>query len=145
MIIELNILAIPKQSVRQGLTRTGTTIFYQDTKYSKYKKEIILQTRAQLAVGFSPFLGPLEVSVMYIFPPLKSFKKKDLEYIENGGHIIKLTKPDVTDNLNKALFDSLEGLLYDNDSRIAKFSSLKVYGTKAKIILNINPIENIYI
>lgn len=146
MILIFNILALPKQSVRQGINKhTGEVVFYQNSKYGKYNRELIKQAKEHLPIGFIPFSGPLEAHVTYVFPPLKGMSKKDKEYLEQGGFILKDTKPDVTDNLNKGLFDAMEKLLYENDSRIALFHSRKVYGKEPKIILKIEKIQSKYV
>lgn len=145
MIFDFDILAIPKQSVRQGMSRSGKVIFYQDNKYAKYSKELTKQLKSQLPVGFLPFSGPLDIAVTYIFPPLKSFRKADREHIESGGHILKTTKPDVIDNLNKAFFDAMEGILYNNDSEISVFAARKMYGKRPRIIIRVEQLTTKYI
>ena len=41
----------------------------------------------------------------------------------------KTTKPDLQDNLNKAFFDSLEGLVYEQDQNIVEINRMsKFYG-----------------
>jgi Holliday junction resolvase RusA-like endonuclease len=39
----------------------------------------------------------------------------------------KTTKPDLQDNLNKAFFDALEGLIYEQDQNIVEIKSMRKY------------------
>lgn len=145
MLLEFNLQPIPKQSVRQGRSQSGKVIFYQDSKYKKYAKSLLEEFKTQVPPGFLPFSGPLEVVITYIFPVLSSMSKKDKDLISSGGYILKTTKPDIIDNLNKAFFDTFEKVLYNNDSQISAFSARKLYGQAPKIILNIQEIPNRYI
>ena len=50
----------------------------------------------------------------------------------------KTTKPDITDNLAKMLFDCLEGIVYINDSQICEMYDVKkIYGFQPGIYLTI--------
>ena len=140
IIFELDIQAIPKQSVRQG-----RGVFYQDIKYLKYSRAIVKEVKNSLPDDFEILDGYLKVTVVYVFSPLKGMSKKDKEYLENGGYIYKNTRPDVTDNLNKGLFDALQEVVYVDDSRISEITASKVFGKKAKIILKIEQLNSKYI
>ena len=39
----------------------------------------------------------------------------------------KVTKPDLQDNLNKAFFDALEGLLYEQDQNIVEIKNMSKF------------------
>jgi Holliday junction resolvase RusA-like endonuclease len=48
----------------------------------------------------------------------------------------KHTKPDLHDNLNKALFDALEGIVWERDQNVVAMDDVKkYYATTNKIIL----------
>lgn len=140
MIFELDLKAIPKQSVRQG-----KGFFYQDTKYLVYSKKIISEIRKTIPPDFTLLDGYIKAKVIYIFEPLKGISKRDKEFLLEGGFIYKNTQPDVTDNLNKGLFDALQGVLYTNDSRVCEITASKVFGLKNKIILEIEVLNSKYI
>ncbi|MBW6484393.1 MAG: RusA family crossover junction endodeoxyribonuclease, partial [Vicingaceae bacterium] len=55
--------------------------------------------------------------------------------VENGIRIYKSTKPDLPDNLQKLVCDSLAGIVYTNDSRIVYMEVEKYYGTIPKTML----------
>lgn len=122
----------PKQSVRSRVIQSNGRSFahhYQTKEVKDEERSIKMIIREQLPKGFVCHTGPVSVSyIVFQFPPLKSMKKSDMYNINNGGAIPKTTKPDLTDNLMKGLFDAMEGLVYTNDSLIYRIgSSCKVY------------------
>jgi Holliday junction resolvase RusA-like endonuclease len=142
--MKLIIIGIPKskQSARfRAITSkaTGKTFVtsYQKKEVVENEKNIAFDVKSQLPMGFIPFDEAIGVKILYVFPLLSSFNKKQKEIIDANGIIYKDTKPDLTDNLNKGLFDACEGILYTNDSRICKVESTKIYGTKPRIELEI--------
>ena len=132
-----DIAPTPKQSVRFAGGQA-----YQKASVVKIGKAITLLAKQQLPKGFEPFKDcALKAEVIYVFAHNKSISKRELQAIlegeQTGNYVRKFTKPDVTDNLNKLLFDALEGLIYANDSQISELHAIKVYGSKSKIILKI--------
>jgi len=145
-----------KQSVRANPVygRDGNPVVYTDERSGRKRvliryhqpKEITDQENniramaiGQLPAGFKPFDGPVIVCRLdFIFPPLKSFPKIKLMNIASGSVEYKTTKPDLLDNLSKGFFDSLEGILYLNDSQICEtISTRKIYGMTPGISLEI--------
>lgn len=57
----------------------------------------------------------------------------------NASDIVyKVTKPDLHDNLNKALFDAFEGLVWERDQNVVAMDDVKkYYGKEDAIIINI--------
>lgn len=54
------------------------------------------------------------------------------------GIVYKHTKPDLHDNLNKALFDALEGIVWERDQNIVAMDNVrKYYASEDAIIINI--------
>ena len=54
--------------------------------------------------------------------------------IEAGEIVYKATKPDLTDNLNKGVFDALQGIIYANDSQIISMDNVKkIYGLLPRV------------
>ena len=138
MKIELKILGTPqpKQSARFRVQKFGNKSFvksYQKKEVVENERNFAYDAKSQLPENFKPFSGPLKVSVVYIFPVLKSFPRWKLNLINQGIKIHKETKPDLTDNLNKGVFDALEGIVYLNDSQICKIEAEKIYGNQPRI------------
>lgn len=129
----------PKQSVRSTITtdKVGRLKIrhHQTEKVQANEKAISLQARVQLPKGFAAFTGPVAVTKLhYYFKPQKHWPKYKLEELKAGKIFYKNTKPDVTDNLAKPLFDALEGLIFINDSQICKMDNVaKMYGLEPRI------------
>lgn len=135
----------PKQSVRSRVVQSGGKTFahhYQTKAVKDEERSIKMIIREQLPKGFVCHAGPVEVvQIVFAFPPLKSMRKAEKQKIESGGMVPKTTKPDLTDNLMKGLFDAMQGLVYTNDSLVFKVGSIrKVYannpGTGLEIVLH---------
>jgi Holliday junction resolvase RusA-like endonuclease len=130
--IEIPIKPVPHQSVR--VTRSGRT--YQPKRIIDYKKQVQEAVQGQLPGGFSCIKAdtPIHITRLhYVFEYPKSFsKKKRNEDIMHFKH----TKPDLHDNLNKALFDALEGIVWERDQNVVAMDDVKkYYATTNKIIL----------
>lgn len=124
----------PKQSVRSRIINAGEKSFvahYQTKAVKDTERNIRAIVISQLPKGFIPFSKGINITKLhYSFPPLKSFSKKILARINSGEEIIKTTKPDLTDNLNKGVFDALQGLIYLNDSQICGLNNCKKFYSK---------------
>ena len=134
---------MPKQSVKirafkdkQGNARATT---YQPKKYKDRENDYIKQIKAQLPKDFDMFTQEVVVEQMtFIFPPLKSFSKKKMKFIEEGGIVPKTTKPDLPDNLKKLPLDAMSGLVFKDDSLIWKEClTEKIYGLGGCIIIRL--------
>ncbi|MCO5250748.1 MAG: RusA family crossover junction endodeoxyribonuclease [Candidatus Kapabacteria bacterium] len=130
----------PKQSVR--FTKSG--IKYQTKEVIQNADNIRSQIVTQLPPSFKIIDSPVKVATVYIFPPLKSFTKKMKKYIENGGLIIKSTKPDL-DNLEKAINDAMQGVVIVNDALISRVVKGRYYGMTPKVIISITEITDIFV
>lgn len=116
----------------------GKVVSYQKSSIIKKENDLGISAKEQLPKDFKILDEPIGASILYVFPMLSSFSKKDREFVKNGGIIYKDTKPDLHDNLNKALFDALEGIVYTNDSRVCKLKETqKIYGINPRIELTI--------
>lgn len=148
-MIEVVILGepTPKQSVRSRVVKSKSVKnyvhHYQSNKIKDKEKSIAEVVSLQVGDDFKPYDCCLRADVEYIFSLPKSATKEEREAINNGYMVYKTTKPDVTDNLNKGLFDALEGVLYTNDSRISVICASKYYGLQPKTILILTPIYKI--
>ena len=139
----------PKQSARfrSITTKSGKSFIhsYQTKDVIQNEKTIKSVVIEQLPREFVVHQGPIIVcKLMFLFSPIKSLKKKEHKLIELGVLLPKTTKPDLTDNLSKGLFDALEGLVYVNDSQICEVqNSVKGYSNNPGIYLELELHENI--
>jgi len=91
----------------------------------------------QLPRDFIKWDGAIRVNRLeYFFPPLKAFSNVMLAVIDKFVSY-KATKPDI-DNVQKLLWDSLQDVVFTNDSRIVEMNQVrKRYSTKPRIELEL--------
>lgn len=94
--------------------------------------------QAQKIPGMTPLSGKLVINyLVYVFPLPKSLDKLKPE-IASGRIIFKPTKPDLPDNLNKAVFDAMKGIIIEDDSKIIAIrNTAKIYGLQPATHLHI--------
>jgi len=140
MILKFRIDGVPiaKQSFRK--TRSGHC--YQKKEIIDREKEIKRQVLKQLPEGFEPSTSGIIINYLtFVFPPTKSIMKGKNKNTDLSGILFKNTKPDL-DNLEKLLFDALQGVVYVNDSQIYKKKYIsKIYGLTPGIELEIEVLE----
>ena len=136
LILEVNIEPIPQQSAR--FMRFGNKIrSFQPKKVVDYKKEVRKQILAQLPKDFKLYRNTLSVGVDYMLKTVTALRKKELEFIKNGGIFYRGQRPDI-DNLTKALFDCLTGIVWNDDAQVADYHAKKYYSKEdGKIIISI--------
>ena len=125
---ELNLRPLAHQSVRIG--RGG--IKYKPKKVLDYQEYVRTLIENQLPKNFNiiPAGCPIKVNYIeyvYAYPKTMAKKRRILK-------APKVTKPDLQDNLNKAFFDALEGLIYEQDQNIVEINNMaKYYALEDKI------------
>ena len=124
---DIYVKPLAHQSFRIG--RNG--IRYKPKKIVDYQRNIKALIVEQLPKDFDIITSGSEIKVNYIeyiYSYPKSFSKK------KRVKTFKTTKPDLQDNLNKAFFDSLEGLVYEQDQNIVEINRMsKFYGETDQI------------
>lgn len=140
----------PKQSfkfaIRENKEKTKRFVSkYQTKEIITTQNNIALSVKTQLPPNFKPFDCPLVVTLVFVFPPLKSWSKREMEAFKQSeankaGMKYKDSKPDI-DALQKLFFDSLEGIVYTNDSRVCELYVKKIYGQVPRIEATFLPIE----
>jgi len=128
--LSFEILGIPfaKQSFR--FTKAG--LRYQPAEIRAKQDNVRVQIINQLPKGFKPFTKKVEVlAITFVFPPIVKLNKHEMDLInKQKAYIDKTTKPDLTDNLMKGIFDAMEGIVYVNDGLICKVEyCAKVFGS----------------
>lgn len=131
MKIRFDITPQPKQSAK-FYNRGGKICSFQPKEKIEYKNFLRLQAIAANEKEHFYTEKPIIVkSLVFSFPWLSTTRKKDKE----RGFAPKATKPDI-DNLMKALWDSIEGVFFLNDSQIYKIVNMeKIYSEKGYIEL----------
>lgn len=100
-----------------------------------YKKTISRKIIKQLDDNFKPCEGEVSIKLqLNIVPPISWSKKKRLYAIQ--GRLKPISKPD-NDNTEKTLYDSLNGVLWLDDSQITENYTRKDYSTNESSIIEI--------
>lgn len=102
-----------------AFTPTKTRQAEQDIRYWLHKENA------------PKFLGPLRVSMRFVFERPKSVKES-----KRPHHI---TKPDL-DNLIKTFGDAANGILWHDDSQICELKAIKCYGKMPMLTITVEPV-----
>lgn len=103
---------VSKGRPRFGKAKNGNIVAYTPFKTRKYEQEV--KTLFQLAMFSKPMLeGAVKVTITAFF---KSKKK-------TGWHT---SRPDL-DNIVKAILDSMNGIVVEDDSAVAQIVAFKKY------------------
>ena len=103
---------VSKGRPRFGKAKNGNMVAYTPFKTRKYEQEV--KTLFQLAMFSKPMLeGAVKVTITAIF----NSKKK------TGWHT---SRPDL-DNIVKAILDSMNGIVVEDDSAVAQIVAFKKY------------------
>lgn len=149
MMLTFNLPGIPiaKQSFRfKTIKKADGKSFvskYQTSEIVQNQKALTLMILSQIKRPFNPFTCPLSVFITFVFPPLKSWNKQQMEQFKAGVMFYKDTAPDI-DNCTKQVLDAMADVVYVNDSRIVKLSVSKIYGKEPKTIVEIGPVLDLY-
>ena len=120
------------------ITGKGRPRFNSKTKhaYTPAKTAKVEKTLATLAIqqmnGMAPLVGPLQVQVEAFFEPPKS-RSKTKRNAMMGSYVTK--KPDA-DNIAK-LIDSLNGIVFHDDSQVAQLLVTKKYAEQEKLVIKV--------
>ena len=138
----MTITILGKPFAKQSFRFTKSGHKYQKKEVVEKEKSIQWQIISQLPKDFQPYTKGVKITrLLYVFPPLKSFPQKTIKAIENGNLVYKTTKPDLTDNLNKGLFDAMQGIVFNNDSQVCEIKNMiKCYGLKPRIEIELEEI-----
>lgn len=138
--MEIISFKIPGVVVAQGRPRAssmgGKVRMYDPPKSREYKKYV--KDVAQYYAPTMPLEGPLSMRIVICREYLKSFTKKQRFQAEDGA-LMPITKPDI-DNTAKSIMDSLNGLIYKDDSQIVELVLLKKYAEESCAYVEINTI-----
>lgn len=128
---------IPHQSVRT--TKKGN--YYVPSKIHDFKKRVTYETMEQFK-NQTILKGPLLFKADYAFPILESMPKKIKNIILSGGIYLKITKPDVTDNTQKAFIDAVSKCIMAGDQEISVCIVRKFYAKEPYIKATFTELEN---
>lgn len=127
MHITFQVEGTPVGKGRPKFARRGNFVStYTPTKTRDY--EDLIKVAAKQAMGDTEPLKTAVAAYIYITVPIpQSYPKKRFKACLEGLER-PCKKPDI-DNIIKAYLDSMNGIVYDDDTQVVSLHSKKVYGT----------------
>lgn len=138
MQIEFTITGDPQGQGRPRFARQGKFVHTYDPPKSREYKAKVAQSFQQAYMG-KPLTKPVKITIRAVFGVPKSYSKARAKACLEGREW-PTKKPD-TDNIEKGVYDALNGLAYEDDKQIVQASVYKVYGPQAKVVVSIEEIE----
>lgn len=119
----------PRQRHRVVIPKVGkpfaTSYTPENDPVQGWKKLIQKEAQLRMAQHIGLFVGPVLVDIVFFLPrPQYMMTKKYPD-----GRIYHASRGDA-DNLEKAVFDALNKLVYDDDGQICDHRSVKYYAEK---------------
>lgn len=126
---------ILEKAVGKGRPRfnTITKTMYTPPATRTFEEKARLSFINKYNIVTDPSYEPFKVKITAIIRPPKSTSKKMTNEL-NGKPYTK--KPDV-DNIAKCILDSLNGLVYKDDSQVTELIIKKEYGIESKVIVEL--------
>ena len=126
-----------KERPRQGRTRTGDRVFYTPKQTKAYEQ--LVETCGALAMRGRPLLEcAVEVKLFIGVSVPASWSKADrVAALEE--RILPKVKPDV-DNVEKAICDGLNGVVWKDDAQVTDVVKCKRYAAKPGVAVWIRPV-----
>ncbi len=133
---------VPGEPVGKGrprATRVGKGVrLYTPPKTVAYEKRVAICGRAAM-YGRPPLPGALAVGLEIYLPIPASWPRKRQE-MALRAEILPTGKPDV-DNVEKAIFDALNGICWRDDTQVVDVIKTKRYGGIPRVHVEIRPVE----
>lgn len=126
----------PMSQLRPRFTYKGYVHAYDPPKVARYKRMLNgIAAKKMAERGKKPLTGPLEVRMIFYRPIQTSLSKK--EHAKRAiGEQLPDVKPD-TDNYVKAMWDAMNGVVWEDDKQITDFSAKKRYSEHPRIELEV--------
>lgn len=136
------VFIVPGQPQGKGRPRVGKVgthaRMYTPAKTAAY--EGLIAHAAQQAMAGQPLIeGPVAVTLdIRCQVPASWSKKKQAEALI--GKVLPTTKPDI-DNVEKAVFDGLNGVAWRDDVQVVQVTKRKRYAPLPGVYVEITPVE----
>ena len=128
---EIKERAIGKERPRYSVI---THRMYTPTKTSSFEEKVQWAFKSKYNIQTEPSSKAFKAKIIAVFKPAESLSKKKNEELLFK---IKYTKKPDADNIAKAILDSLNGLVYKDDSQVSALLVLKDYGIENKVIVEL--------
>ena len=126
-------IVIPGNPIAQSrprLRRTGKFVSVYDPD-RKEKELLISYVQEEIGKHFQPIEKPISINITFHMPMLSTWSPPRKQKSEG---LIHIKRPDL-DNLLKYILDSLNGILYSDDSQIYEINTRKIYSSEPKTVI----------
>ena len=141
MIVRFDVPGTPVGKGRPKVSTMGGKFarMYTPAKTANYEGLIAYTAQQAMAgAGIAPFPGPVHVDMVIRLPiPSSWSKKKQLAAFE--GRVMPTKKPDA-DNVIKAIFDGMNGVVWNDDVQAVSIFVRKIYDTRPGVGVAVNDI-----
>lgn len=132
------IFEIPEKAIGKERPRKGkNNKFYTPQKTRNFEEKVKWAFTGKYNIATELSEKPFKAKITAVFEPPKSLSNKKKEELIDK---IDYTKKPDADNIAKAILDSLNGLVYKDDSQVSELLVQKDYGTENKIIVELEEI-----
>lgn len=138
-MIHIIIPGVPIAQGRPRITTQGGYARAYDPLKSKVYKRLVAHYAVIAMRGKPLFTGAVEVNLLFVFEPPKSWSKKKKEAALSGGGAWHIQKPD-KDNLSKSILDGLTGICYADDCQVATGHQDKKWGHPARVVVELREV-----
>ena len=136
--MQITIEGKPVPQLRPRATRIGNSIRLYDPKTTTDYKNLVKWTAKQQWKQ-KPLECPLVVELdIYRQIPKSTSKKR--RKLKNERVIRPVVKPDI-DNYSKGILDSLNGIVYKDDSQVVSLIANKYYSDNPRVEINVSEVE----
>lgn len=118
-----------KQRVRHAVIN-GRGIVYTPKETKEYEK-MVADLFKQTFPDFKPLIEPIEIIVTAYYPIPKSTTKKNTELML--ANLIRPTKKPDSDNIEKIIYDALNGVAFSDDALIVDNHTHKYYSNEPRV------------
>jgi len=143
MVINMKniMITVPKAPVsasRPRVPRYGKPYYNEPyNTYKQYLKDYMKMFMFESKNLVYPKYEPLHIDIIFYMEIPKSTSKKKALTMEGLFHV---KKPD-KDNLEKAVLDSMNGVVYHDDGQVCSSTVKKIYSSNPRTEINITSLE----
>lgn len=133
---------IPGQAVGKGRPRVGKrggfTALYTPEKTVSY--EGLVRLAAHRAMEGAPMLLEAVAVRLDIYVQIPASWSQKKQRLALDGRVYPTTKPDI-DNVEKAIFDALNGTAWKDDVQVVDVKKRKRYSDTPRVVVTITPLH----
>ncbi len=139
-MITFTVPGVPIGQPRHQITRTGRAYIKQAHPVHIWKAAVRLAAEAQ---NCELLRTAVDVEAIFYFPRPKAHfgTCRNAGLLKASAPTRHVSKPDI-DNLQKALFDALSGVIFEDDRQIASALTEKYYAETPSSCITIRSLEN---